>query len=81
MGQGGYGWKRSEEMGHDGFDTYLPTYLTLHVVDLSISLLPLSLSLSLPSSQLHIPISLSLLSSCRSLLRLFGCCSIHALVA
>lgn len=41
------------------FDTYIP-YLTLHVVDLSISLLPLSLSL--PSSQLHI----SLFSSCRS---------------
>lgn len=37
------------------FDTYIP-YLTLHVVDLSISLLPLSLSL--PSSQLHISLSL-----------------------
>lgn len=49
-------------------DTYIPdlTYLTLHVVDLSISLLPLSLSLSLPSSQLHISISVSrlVLSQC-----------------
>lgn len=61
-------------------DTYLITYLTLHVVDLSISLLPLSLSLSLPSSQLHLSISF-LVSSCRSLLGLFGCCFIHALVA
>lgn len=37
------------------FDTYIPD-LTLHVVDLSISLYP-SLSLS-PSSQLHISLSL-----------------------
>lgn len=58
-------------MGHDGLGTFLRyihtlpdlTYLTLHVVDLSISLLPLSLSLSLPSSQLHISLYLSFLVS------------------
>lgn len=75
-------------MGHDGLGTFyryihtLPD-LTLHVVDLSISLLPLSLSLSLPSSQLHISISLSLLSSRLILSQLTGTfgCFIHALVA
>lgn len=66
-------------------DTYLITYLTLHVVDLSISLLPLSLSTLLPAPHL----SLSLVSSrlvavpdrLPDILGLFGCCFIHALVA
>lgn len=47
-------------------DTYIPD-LTLHVVDLSISLLPLSLSLSLYPPPGSISLSISfLISSCRS---------------
>lgn len=47
------------------FDTYL-TYLTLHVVDLSISLLPLSLSLYPPPSSIPLYLSISslILSQC-----------------
>lgn len=73
-------WKRSEEIHRcengSRWVRYLPTYLTLHVVDLSISLLPLSLSLStlLPAPYLYLSISF-LVSSCRSLLGLLAATS------
>lgn len=56
-------------------DTYI-TYLTLHVVDLSISLLPLSLFLYPPPSSTSQSLSISfLVSSCRSLLGLLAATS------
>lgn len=50
-------WKRSEEIHRcENGSRWVGDFLSIHVVDLSISLLPLSLSL--PSSQLHISLSL-----------------------
>lgn len=60
-------------------DTYIP-YLTLHVVDLSISLLPLSLSLSTLLPAPHLSLSLFSRLILSQLTGTFGC-FIHALVA